>query len=179
METSIDKSQAVENVSPAPRGLWLGITLTLIGALWLLWNFDVIDGFWIERYGILLIGLAWVARTVYTKTYRFFPGVFLAGIGGFHLYLDYQPFNAMRDLWPVYFLIMGAAFLINYAVNLRRWISLVLGLLTSSIGGIWLGRELFGFDYRWMTLTKFYWPLLFIISGCIMVAVTLIRRKRM
>lgn len=179
METSIDKSPAVKNAPATPRGLWLGITLTIVGSIWLLWNFEFIDGFWVERYGILLIGLVLIVRTIYTKTYRFFSGVFLAGIGGFHIFLDYQPFDAMRDLWPVYFLVMGAAFLIDYAANFRRWISLVFGLLASSVGGIWLGRELFYLDDEWITLTRFYWPLLFIVSGCIMVAVTLIRRKRM
>jgi len=179
MDMSAENAQVTEDVPTRPRGLFLGIALTVIGALWLLWNFDVVDGFWVERYGILLIGLSLLVRTVYTKTYWLFPGALLAGLGAFHVYLDNQPLYAMRQLWPVYFLIMSGAFLMNYAANMRRWISLILGLLTASIGGIWLGRELFGMDYEWVVLAKIYWPLLFIISGSIMVAVTLIRKRRM
>ncbi len=179
MNSDINTVTQVEN-APSKRvpALTWGVTLVAIGTFFLLWNLDVLDGYWFERYGLIVMGLALTSWTLYRRRYRFFLGVVLFGTGCFHLYLDGLPYQAIRDLWPVYLLIPGVACLLNFVVRPSRWFSLLCGLVLNAVGWLWLAREQRWVDYDWFVNARaLSWPLIFITAGIILIAVAIVRNR--
>lgn len=159
--------------------LFTGIWLILIGAMWILWNMDVLSWGWMERYGLIIVGGLSIVKTIFTKKYHVFFGLTLLMIGGFHLYLDTQEGLGMRTLWPVYFLIGGIALIINFFFNMRRWFSLVAGLSLIGFGGIHISRNFYMFPYDWVFMIRTYWPLTFVVSGIILVGAAWYKHRKL
>ena len=159
--------------------LFTGLWLILIGAMWILWNMDVLSWGWIERYGLIIVGGLSIVKTIITKKYHVFFGLTLLMIGGFHLYLDTQEGLGMRTLWPVYFLIGGIALIINFFFNMRRWFSLVAGLSLIGFGGIHISRNFYMFPYDWVFMIRTYWPLTFVVSGIILVCAAWYQHRKL
>lgn len=157
--------------------LTMGMLLIAIGGMWLLWNLRLINWHWIERYGFVMIGAGLLIQTIVRKKNNIFWGVFLLLIGGFHLYLDYSTTLSMNKLWPVYFLSAGLALIVNYGLHIRRWMSLVMGILLAGFGVVQLARELMLIPYDFIFLAKVYWPLTFVLAGIIILCVTLIKHR--
>lgn len=159
--------------------LFTGLWLIVIGTFWILWNMNVLSWGWMERYGLIIIGGVSIIKTIVTKKYYVFFGLTLLLIGVFHLYLDTQEGLAMRTLWPVYFLISGIAFVINFFFNMRRWFSLVAGLSLIGFGGIHISRNFYMFPYDWVFIIRTYWPLTFVVSGIILVCVAWYKHRKL
>lgn len=158
--------------------LMLGIWLMGLGTIWLLWNMHLIRWAGIERYGFIALGIFLVVKTVVLKKYNLFWGGTLVLIGCFHLYLDSIGDFRMRELWPIYLLIAGTMFLANFIINLKRWFSLVAGLFLLMFGGAYMSRTLFMMPYELIIWTKQYWPLTFVIAGVILVAIAVIKGRK-
>ncbi len=154
-----------------------GIWLVVIGVGWLLYNTHFLNWAWMERYGLITLGAISLLKTLYLKKYQIFWSVALILTGVFHLYLDQSNYG-MRMLWPMYFLIAGLAWFLNFCIRPSRWISLAAGLITTTFGGLYLTRAVDLLSYEWIAMVRTYWPLTFVMAGIILLAVALIRKRK-
>ena len=158
--------------------LMLGIWLVALGTLWLLWNVRAVNWAWIERYGFIIFGVFLLAKTVILKKYHLFWGGTLLLIGCFHIYLDQAGDFKMRELWPMYLLIAGMMFMVNFIIDLKRWFSLVAGMFLLVFGGAYISRTYFMMPYEIIMWIKLYWPLTFVAAGLILVAIAIIKSRK-
>lgn len=149
-------------------GLWL---LTL-GFLWLLWNFRIVPWRWMESYGFVTVGAVFLFQTIASRRYRLLLGSWFVLIGLFHVLIAYTDFH-IREIWPSYAILTGLAFLIHFAVDPRRWFSLLCGLLGAGFGAISLSRTLLLLPHHVARTLLSYWPLSFVAAGLIMIGVAL------
>ncbi len=154
-------------------GLWL----ILIGSGWLLYNFRILNWAWMERYGLLVLGGFVLLRTAYLRKFKLTTALSLMAIGLFHIYLDQSDLN-MRTVLPMYFIIIGAAFFVNFAIKPDRWWSLASSLILTTWGGLWLSRANDLLSYEWIRTIRTYWPLTFVLAGLILFTVAFIRQRK-
>lgn len=179
--TSVTDTVAHPRVSAKAnlRYLWVGLWLIGLGVFWLVWNLDLLRWSWVERYGFVVIGLFFVAKAIFLRTYHFAVGISFLTIGLFHLYLDYAEVASMRALWPIYFLLIGSGFMVNFLVNTNRWPSLTLSLVSLMTGGVLLSRSYFLMPATSLELLRTYWPLTLVASGTILIATAWFKKRRM
>lgn len=156
----------------------LGIWLIVLGAIWLLWNVRVVNWAWIERYGFILFGAILLVKTVALKKYHLFWGGTILLIGCFHIYLDLSAEYGMRELWPMYLLIAGIMGIANFLVDVKRWFSLVSGMLLMVFGGVYISRTYFMLPYEMVYWIRSYWPLTFVVAGIILVTIAIIKGRK-
>jgi hypothetical protein len=173
-------SESAEHVSKEKnpyRHLMTGMWLILIGIIWLLWNLHMINWAWMERYGFILLGVFLLVRNFVSKKYHVAVGTFLILIGCFHLYLDAAYEYQMYHLWPVYLIVGGIAFFLNFVLNTRRWFSLLAALMLIGFGAINLSRSFWFVPHDMIAAVRLYWPLTFVLAGIILLSMALVKNK--
>ena len=160
------------------KHLMTGIWLILIGSGWLMWNFHLINWAWMERYGFIILGAFLLIKNFISKKHHVVVGIFLILIGCFHLYLDNEYEYEMHHLWPLYLILGGIAFFINFILNTRRWFSLVASLTLIGFGAIHLSRAFWFVPYDLVMAVKLYWPLTFVLAGVILLSIALFKKSR-
>jgi len=159
------------------RGGFLGFALVLIGLLFLLSSLDLWRFHWSQF--LIIIGLFFCAAA-FTSHDRgpIFPGSIILLIGLFFLLRHNDLLNdPMFYMWPIFLLIIGAAFLLLYIFRPNDWGLIIPGGALILIGLLFLAYnyDVCGIDPA--RLIGDYWPLILILVGVKMVLDSR-RRKR-
>lgn len=165
------RTRTLKNVS---RGVWLMVT----GTLWILWNLWIINWRWMESYGFALIGVLLLVQTIAAGRFRLFLGSWLLLVGGFHVVLSHMDSFRMREVWPMYAVLTGVAFLFHFLANTRRWFSLVACCLLIGYGILSLSVTFLGFPYTVVSVLRHFWPLGLVAAGLILIGLAIWSKRK-
>jgi hypothetical protein len=162
------------------RSLLPGIILIIIGAFILLRNLALFRFYWSESYPIffILLGLVLIVAFIFyrSKSYIFWGSVFLM-LGIFFMLRNYDiiDYFFMDEVWPIFLIILGIAFLVKFLVDPKDFGALIPAGILLFIGIINLLRALHyweAYDY-----VKQYWPLLIVIVGLNIIITAMIKNR--
>jgi len=172
-------------MSEKRNSFWPGIVLVVIGLIILIHKMAIIQFDWYELYPLLFLGLGiWFLFKVfiYKKTNSAFAGSLFLLLGIFFLLRNYDlyEFGFMFEVWPVFLLIFGIAFLVQFIVKPQDW-----GLLIPAGIFLFLGVGFLARNLHWHWLCPFevtrilerYWPLALILIGAGIIASSLRNRS--
>jgi hypothetical protein len=153
-----------------------GLVLIGLGAWFLLKTLGVdvpgMDQMWPVFPTIVGLSLfvGWLVGPNKSKNYGvMIPAVIntLVGIFFFAFTFGYFEWSQMAQLWPVFPLIVGIAFVVAWLFSgLREWGMLVPGGIACAVGVVGLGFTLFGQEELVAEMLK-YWPVLLIVFGVV------------
>lgn len=169
-------------MNEAKKSFVPGIVLIVIGALILFHKLDIFHFYWSDIYPIvfLLLGI-WFFIGVFAKGQKglAFPGTLFLLLGLFFLlrnnYFHYRLY--FDDFWPIFLIIFGLAFVVQFIFNIKDWGLLIPGGIFLFLGFGFLARTMdwyipFEFEYY---IGK-YWPVALILIG-IAIIVSSIKKK--
>ena len=167
-------------MSEAKRSFLPGLILIVIGALILIHKLDIYHLYWRDIYPIVFVILGvWFFVSVFAKKQKglAFPGTLFLLLGIFFFLRDYYRLY-LDELWPIFLLIFGIAFIVQFLFNHKDWGLLIPGGIFLFLGFGFLARTLhwyipFEFEYY---IGK-YWPVVLILIG-IAIIVSSLRKKQ-
>lgn len=135
---------------------------------------------WTRTYPIIfiLIGLTLFVSVIINKNSSvvFWGTIFF--LFGFFFFLrnfDFIEYYHPHDIWPIFFIIFGIAFIVLFVVKPQDWGVLIPGCLFVLIGTTFLARN-FHF-WRVQEIVERYWSLLLIIIGIGIILGSLKKRR--
>ncbi len=161
-----------------------GLFLIFLGAILLL-NKLVPDAInWRHVYPIILAGLGlWMLVAAFTNRKPdkggVFPGTLLLFFGLFFLLrnFDLVPYYYVRDIWPVFLIIFGLAFLASFIAKPSDWGVLIPASIFILLGVFFLLKIYYIIDWEFWELAGDYWPVLLILIGASIIWGSLKRRN--
>ena len=158
-----------------------GILLIIIGSLLLIHKLEIFSFDWPKTYPVvfLAIGIA-LFISYYTNRNRnsvFWATIFTLGGLFFFLrnygYIDYYYFP---DIWPVFMIILGIAFIVLFMATPQDWGVLIPGGIFLILGTSFLFRSL----HLWQAqeIVRRYWPLILILVGAGIILSSLNKNKQ-
>lgn len=145
-----------------------GFFLIGLGLILLIHKLNLFYLDWMRTYPIIfmLIGLTLFVSAILNKNRSaVFWGTifFLFGFLFFLRNFDFIEYYYIHDIWPVFFIIFGIAFIVLFIVKPQDWGVLIPGALFLFLGISFLLRN---FHYwRVQEIIERYWPLLLILIG--------------
>jgi len=144
--------------------LFFGIILVAVGGVLLLKSFDIFYLKWDTVGSVILIFFgayqlgAWVLNR---KNYGLlFPGTLMLIYGLLFLLCSWNTWNLINNLWPVFIIAPGIAFLLMYLFGNKEPGLLVASSIMMVIGFIFLSRNYFYYDF---------WPVMIIVVGVFLI----------
>ncbi len=166
----------------ARRSLLPGIILIAVGLIFLLQKFGCFYFTWDTIWPIFLVipGLAMIIGSFRKGAAgTIFPGVviFLIGILFFAVNYDFFWYYNFEELWPLFIVIVGIAFIALFLRKPSGMKGLIPGIFLIGLGSIFLLNE-FGYLswYIWEDIVDF-WPVLIILIGLNMIFRNFIKSK--
>ena len=158
---------AKENNSRGP--LIFGFLLILIGGAILLGRLDVLRIGWFELYPIMItaLGLLFlILALVNREKGTLFPATFFLTIGIYFILrnFDILPFYEIYEIWPIFMLALGLAFLVLFISAPKNWGVMIPGSIFLFFGVIFLVENI-GAHIWWIDLVSQYWPLMLVVIG--------------
>ncbi|MBC8204734.1 hypothetical protein ISS30_05000 [bacterium] len=143
----------------------LGVAIIVVGIVLLLHSMD----FWDFHWSIILIILGGVflfGAFFSSERGMVFPGSLLFLLGLF-FYLRYNNilYDPMHYQWPIFPIIVGAAFLLTYIFNPEDWGLLIPAGILLLVGLLFLADNYRVIRIDAGDLIRDWWPLVFIIIG--------------
>lgn len=150
--------------------VWPGLILIFIGAILLLYKLDVFDFGWYEVYPLILMGIGVLFFTsIIGKNQKgaVFPGTILFLLGLFYFLRNYEiiSYYYMREVWPVFLLILGLAFFAVFLTKPEDWGVLIPAAILVLLGVSFLMREFHIIRWNVWDVIGDYWPIILIIIG--------------
>ncbi len=171
-------------MSSERRSIIPGVLLVAIGGLIILNKLDVF-GFRfrdIFPYAIIALGI-WFFYKLLVRHQRgaAFPATFFTLLGLFFLFRQHSyhfwRLHYIEDFWPVFLLILGIAFLIQFLVRPKDWGLLIPSIILLCLGCAFLFRNMgWYYFYDFEYYVQQYWPLVLVFIGLLLI-LTNIRRK--
>ena len=171
-------------MSEAKRSFFPGVVLIIIGALILIHKLDIYHLYWRDIYPIVFVALGvWFFIGVFAKKQKglAFPGTLFLLLGLFFLlrnnYFHYSLY--MDEFWPIFLLIFGFAFIVQFFFNPKDW-----GLLIPGGIFLFLGFGFFARTMHWYIPFEFeyyigkYWPVVLILVGIAIIVSSLRKKKK-
>ncbi|NOZ62967.1 MAG: hypothetical protein GXO74_15025 [Calditrichaeota bacterium] len=162
--------------------LFPGVFLILLGIILLLYKLMPNFFGWRELYPLILLVLGiWLVIEAMLPDKKdrgaIFPGTILLLLGLFFSLRNYDliPFYYVREVWPIFLIILGFAFLALFLVNPRDQGSLIPASLFLFFGVILLLRKLSIIDWEIGNFFADYWPVILIFVGLGIIANSLRR----
>ena len=141
-----------------------GVILIAIGGILLLKSFDIFYLKWDTIGSVILIFFgayqlgAWALNR---KNYGLlFPGTIMLIYGLVFLLCSWNSWNLLSDLWPVFILAPGVAFLLMYFFGNKETGLLVTAIIMLGIGFIFLSQNFFYYNF---------WPVIIIVIGILLI----------
>ena len=155
------------------HSFWPGIVLIIIGAVILIHKMDILRFGWYELYPLLLLGLGiWFFVKVFVKKQigSAFPGSLFLLLGLFFLLrnFDILDLGFYYDIWPIFLLILGVSFVVQYIFKPQDWGLLIPAGIFLFFGFGYLARNMHWhrlFPFEMTRLLEQYWPLALILIG--------------
>jgi uncharacterized membrane protein HdeD (DUF308 family) len=147
-----------------------GIILIAIGGVILVYNLDIIDLGWRTLVGtvMLLIGISiFIGAFKSSDRSPVFPGTYLSLTGLFFITMDLNLINDdLGDMWPMFIIILGIAFLVTFAFKPRELSPLINAIIFTSLGIIFLLSQAGILEWHdvWHYFGQ-YWPVILILIG--------------
>jgi len=147
-----------------------GLILIIIGAILLLHKLDIFNVGWYEIYPLILMGIGILFFTsIIGKNQKgaVFPGTILFLLGMFYFLRNYEiiPYYYMREVWPVFLLILGLAFFAIFLTKPDDWGVLIPAAVFVLLGVSFLLREFHIISWNAWDVVGDYWPIILIIIG--------------
>ncbi|HUU62663.1 MAG TPA: flippase activity-associated protein Agl23 [Dehalococcoidia bacterium] len=101
--------------------------------------------YWIEQQGVARGGQPWFYYIMFLPIYEFLPLLF-ASIGAIYYTIKGNTFSRFLVYWAVMSLV-----LYSFAGEKMPWLSIHIALPVILLGGMFIGRLLQGFKWRWIT----------------------------
>jgi membrane-bound ClpP family serine protease len=155
-------------MSQTKPSLLPGIILIIFGLLLLVHKLDIFYFDWHRTYPLvfMLIGVVLFISTVLYKhqSAAFWGTVFLlAGLFFFLRNYDFIEYYYIGEIWPVFFIILGLAFVVLFLFKPQDWGVLIPGGIFLFLGTTFFLRN---FHYwRAQEIIARYWPLVLILIG--------------
>lgn len=177
----------VPRSSRAGPAVW-GLVLIAVGLWFLLQSLGVplpgVDALW--PIFPILAGVGFFASWLFSRDKRSAYGVmipgtitFLVGLFLFGFTLGFFDWEDMVYLWPVFPLIVGAAFVVTWVFSaFREWGLLIPGGITGAVGVIGLSFTLGKLEYPYLRWILKGWPAVLILIGLIVLIGGLLDRRR-
>lgn len=144
--------------------IW-GIVLVVIGLILFLGTLDIMRFHW-SLILIIIGAVFFVFAFSSADRGSVFPGTILLLIGLFYFLRYYDILDHhMYYMWPVFPVIVGAAFLILFIFRPADWGLLIPAGILLLIGLVFLAYNYDFFDYNPVWLIHRYWPLILIVIG--------------
>jgi hypothetical protein len=169
-------------MTKSTRSLIPGIVLIVIGAVFLLYELDLVYFRWRQIYPLVFLGLGVLfLGSVFTKGDKgaSFPATIFLVLGAFfylrnfgYFSIDYY-FYDFRDFWPIFLLAFGLGFVVLFLFRRDDWGLLVPGGVLLFFGAIFFLRTL---DILYWRNVADFWPIILIAVGLSMIINTL-RKK--
>ncbi len=155
-------------MSNSKTSLLPGILLIIIGSLLLIHKLNILYFDWPKTYPIVFvaIGIALFASYFFNRNSNsvFWGTIFTLG-GVFFFLRNYHfiDYYYVREVWPVFMMILGIAFIVLFIVRPQDWGVLIPGGILLILGTSFLLRSL----HLWhaQEIIRRYWPLLLILIG--------------
>jgi len=157
-------------MSTHKHSIWPGLILILIGALLLVHKLSPYSFGWYEIYPLILMGLgALLFVSVPGKRDKgaVFPGTILFLLGLFFFLRNYDviPYYYMREVWPIFLIILGLAFVAIFITKPRDWGVLIPAGIFLFLGVVFLLRKFYIIYWDVWDIVSDYWPVILIIIG--------------
>jgi hypothetical protein len=162
-------------MSAERKSLAPGILFIVIGALILVDRLDLVDLSWKVIYPLVLLAVGvFFYLTFFSarQNNRVFLATVLSLLGLFFLLRNLDLFDlgfyfySIEDYWPVFPIVFGAAFIVQFAFSGRDWALLVPGGLLLFVGSVFLAKNL-GFFFWHHILES--WPVILIVIGTLLI----------
>ena len=171
-------------MSSERRSIVPGIILIIIGGLIILNKYDLFEFRFrnIFPYALVAFGV-WFIYKLLVRGQRgaAFPAAFFTLLGLFfllrrHSHLFWRLYD-VEEFWPVFLLILGLAFLVQFIVRPKDWGLLIPSVIFLAIGSAFLLRNLgWYYFYNFHYYIEQYWPAVLILLGVLLIFTNL-RRK--
>ncbi len=157
-------------MSTHKHSIWPGLILIIIGGLLLVHKLIPYSFGWYEMYPLILIGLGILLFvSILGKRDRgaIFPGTILFLLGLFFLLRNYDiiPYYYIREIWPVFLIILGLAFVAVFFTKPSDWGLLIPAGIFLLLGIVLLLRKLHIIYWDIWDIVSDYWPIILIIIG--------------
>lgn len=157
-------------MSTHKHSIWPGLILIIIGALLLIHKLTPYSFGWYELYPLILIGLGllFFASIVHKRDKgAVFPGTIVLLLGLFFFLRNYDiiPYYYMREVWPIFLIILGIAFLAIFITKPADWGVLIPAGIFLFLGIVFLLRKFHIIYWDIWDIIADYWPVILIIIG--------------
>ena len=149
----------------------LGISLVVLGFLFLLENLDIING--VHRFWPifpLMAGLGFLILFNYNKKESVLAGIgtLIISTSGLFFYLNFTSWKQMAFLWPLFIIFFGLSFLSIY-LSCKKSIYLYLSLAFMAIGLVF---------FLIFSVNAKLWPISLLLLGASMIILTYSSKKK-
>ncbi|MDZ7261295.1 MAG: DUF5668 domain-containing protein [candidate division KSB1 bacterium] len=158
-----------------------GVLLIVVGLLLLLSRLDLLQFNWGHLYPLLLMALGLLCFLTIRRRKdagAVFPGTifFLLGLFFFLRNYDLIYYLYPDEIWPIFLIIFGLAFIALYLFKPQDWGVLIPGSLLLFFGIVFFLRELDLIYWRTQEYIERFWPLILIVIGTGIVLSSLTRK---
>ena len=157
-------------MSTHKHSIWPGLILIVIGALLLVNKLVPYSIGWYEIYPLILMALGvLIFISVIGKQDKgaVFFGTFLVLLGLFFFLRNFDiiPYYYMREVWPIFLIILGLSFVSVFITKPYDWGVLIPGGILLFLGIVFLLRKLHIIYLDIGDIIADYWPVILIIIG--------------
>jgi len=157
-------------MSTHKHSLWPGLFLILIGAILLVHKLVPYSFGWYEIYPLIFIGLGillFISILGKRDKGAVFPGTFLFFLGLFFFLRNYDiiPYLYRLEVWPIFLIILGLAFLVFFFTKPSNWGTLIPAGIFLFLGIVFLLDRLHIVYLDIWNILADYWPVVLIIIG--------------
>lgn len=157
-------------MSTHKHSIWPGLILILIGALLLIHKLTPYSFGWYEIYPLILIsmGVLFFVSIIHKRDKgAIFPGTIFFLLGLFFFLRNYEiiPYYYMREVWPMFLIILGLAFVAIFITKPGDWGVLIPAGIFLFLGIVFLLRKFYIIYWDIWDIIADYWPVILIIIG--------------
>jgi hypothetical protein len=158
----------------------IGVLFILFGLLLVVKNLGLWIITWFELYPLLLVvvGILFFINACKGKKNQAFWGTFFLVLGVFFFLRNYGfiQYYWMFEIWPIFILAAGLAFIVLYGFKPDEWGILIPAAILTFWGSVYLLRGM-GFYWPSIRYAKQCWPLLLVFIGIGLVISSLTGKK--